>query len=286
MRSCGRTRRPSTSSRRGPGRSCGTRTGGGSCSTRGRRLNVVRRQRAVHRVCRVVRPLHVGQGARAGARGGPAVVREVRTAARGQLARRGVPRPVGVRRPRRGRVAHADHGAVCAGPAADPSIGWTAGSWGTRGRPTWRAGSCGSRCRRRGRASGSSRSSRRTSSTVARCCSSTARSGTCPRRRGRPGSQGGVWIASAESVLGPYDLAGAQRDRRPDPLRRQVHRRPRDGRDEVPRLPQRDRRPVHRRDHRPVCRVLGRRPPRLHARSRRSCRNRLIGRRRAPPLGS
>ena len=95
--------------------------------------------------------------------------------------------------------------------------------------------------------------------------------GDMPEAASSGGVTGGVWIADAKSPLGPYDIAGAAGDRRPVALRRQVRHRARDRGDQVPGVPQRDRTAIHRRDHRPVCRHLGRRPPASHVRAGR-CR--------------
>ena len=76
-----------------------------------------RQERAAHRVRDLARPRGLDEGARPGARGERSLVRDAR---RGRVAGRGVPRPVGVRRSRRRRLAHARHRPRARGPRRRP----------------------------------------------------------------------------------------------------------------------------------------------------------------------
>ena len=105
---CARTRRRSTTSRPGPARSCGTRTAGGSCSTPAPRLT--EHGANVQSIGYAISSDLITWDKAPG----PVLAADARwyeKSGRRALARRGVPRPVGVRRPGRRRLAHADHGA-------------------------------------------------------------------------------------------------------------------------------------------------------------------------------
>jgi hypothetical protein len=84
------------------------------------------------------------------------------------------------------------------------------------------------------------------------------------------GTTGGVWVAKADTPLGPYDIrrTAAHQQR---PIRRPTHQRPTNRSDHVPRLPLRlPRRNLHRRDRRAANSSLGRQPPSASHPSRRN----------------
>ena len=212
--------------RAAPGRSVVHVLHGGLAERRGR-------ERAVHRVCRVVRPSRVGQGAGAGA------VRRTRGGTRS--TRDGNWHDEAFRDPWVLADPDGDGWHMLITARANHGTSATAGWSGTRGRPTWRTGSCGSRCREPGQGSGSSRCAALRRRRPPGAALQLRGRATCRRRRGPSGMTGGVWIADGRSRRSGPTTSPAPSSSTTVALRRQVHQRPRDRRDEVPGLPQRDR---------------------------------------------